>query len=340
MAKRIFHKIVAMKAMSIPINWNSGLPVFASESFLKAVGDEYGWIGGIDDSGKLRCILPYTVIRKAIFRMVRFRVETIPVGGELDIQEEKNFLNSAIEYFRSIGADMIIPATTNTIFRTYPDGAIAAPYGSYRIDLSQPEDVLWRNINTTMRQDINTAIRKGVSIRGGIEHLDEAYMLIRGTFKRSKMPFMSYESFKRYMLGLGENGRIMVAGYNGVAESSIIFAFSDYCVYAVYAGNIANQRQGVNKLLYWEAIRLFKKLGVKSFDFVGARIDPEKGSRQDGINLFKRHFGSNLILGYMWKYPIHPLKYSFYCLAARLRTGGDVVDQESHKMKTPESLLC
>ncbi len=55
--------------------------------------------------------------------MVRFRVETIPLEEELDVQEEKSFLNSAVEYFRSIGADMIIPATTNTIFRTYPDGA-------------------------------------------------------------------------------------------------------------------------------------------------------------------------------------------------------------------------
>jgi hypothetical protein len=324
-----------MKAVPIAIKWHSGLPIFASESFLKAVGDEYGWIGGIDDSEKLCCILPYTILRKAIFRMVRFRVETIPVRGELDIQEEKYFLNSAIEYFRSIGADMIIPATTNTIFRTYPDGAIAAPYGSYHIDLSQPEDALWRNIDTTMRRDINIAIRKGVNIRSGIEHLDAAYMLIRGTFKRSKMPFMSYESFKSYMLGLGENGKIMVADYNGVAESSIIFAFSDYCVYAIYTGNIADQRRGVNKLLCWEAIRLFKKLGVKSFDFVGARIDPVKGSKQERINSFKKCFGSKLRHGYMWKYCIHPLKYSLYCLAARLRTGGDIVDQEHHKLKTP-----
>ena len=135
-----------MNAKKIEINWHPGLPIFASESFLKAIGDEYGWLGGIDDSGKLRCILPYTVIRKAIFRMVRFRVETIPIGEGLDVREEKSFLNSAIEYFRSIGADMIIPATTNTIFRTYPDGADAAPYGSYVIDLCQPEDILWRNV--------------------------------------------------------------------------------------------------------------------------------------------------------------------------------------------------
>ena len=91
-----------MNVKQVDINWHPGLSIYASESFLKAVGDEYGWIGGFDDSGKLRCILPYTIIKKAIFRMVRFRVETIPVGEELDIEDEKSFLNSAMEFFRSL----------------------------------------------------------------------------------------------------------------------------------------------------------------------------------------------------------------------------------------------
>jgi len=110
-------------AKKIEIDWDPNLSIYASEPFLKLVGDEYGWIGGFDDSGNLRCILPYTVIRKSIFRIARFRVETIPVGAQLGIEEEKSFLNSAVDFLRSIRADMIIPATTNTIFRTYPDGA-------------------------------------------------------------------------------------------------------------------------------------------------------------------------------------------------------------------------
>src|SRR4030065_1909021 len=98
-----------MKVTPVEIDWNPGISIYASESFLKAVGDEYGWIGGIDNSGKLRCVLPYTIVRKANFRMLRFRIETIPLGNGLDIEEEKSFLNSTIEYFRSTGADMIIP---------------------------------------------------------------------------------------------------------------------------------------------------------------------------------------------------------------------------------------
>lgn len=328
-----------MQATPVRIDWHSGLPIFASESFLKAVGDEYGWIGGTDESGKLRCVLPYTIIRKAIFRMVRFRVETIPLEGGINVQEEKAFLNSANGYFRSIGADIIIPATTNTIFRTYPDGAGAAPYGSYIIDLCQPEDTLWRNIHRITRQNIKTAVKRGVCIReGGIKNLDAAYMLIVETFKRSNLPFMNYESLKRFVLGLGESGKLMIAECQGVLESCVIYGFSNYCAYAVYGGNRADMVEGANKLLHWETVRLFKNLGIQRYDFVGARIDPEKGSKEEAINSFKRRLGGVLRQGYMWKYSLRPLKSLPYSMVVRFLRGGDIVDLERHKMKKPTGL--
>lgn len=328
-----------IRVKPIEINWTCDLPIFAKESFLMAVSDEYGWLGGFAESGELRCVLPYTIVRKAIFRMVRFRVETIPMAKSFDVSEEKAYLNGAIDYFRSIRADMVIPATTNTIFRTYPDGAAAAPYGSYVIDLSQPEDVLWKNIAKISRQNIGTATRSGVTVRESTDCINAAYALVRETFKRSKLPFMSHEAFMRYIAGLGEYGKVMVAEFQGTVQSSTVYAFSNHCAYAVYGGNLPETQQGTMKLLQWEAIRLFQKLGVKRFDFVGARIDPEKGSKQEAINSFKRRFGATLKQGYMWKYSFHPLKYRLYHLAAHLRSGGDIVDVEKHKLgnfKLPE----
>ncbi len=324
-----------MNATPVEINWHSGLPIFACESFLKAVGDAYGWIGGIDNSGKLRCALPYTVIKKGIFRMVRFRVETIPLGGELSIDEEKSFLNSVIDYLRSIGADVIIPATTNTIFRTYPDRADAAPYGSYTINLGDSEDILWRNINRITRQNIKTAVKTGVRIRdGGIENLDAAYPLIVETFKRSNLPFMNEESLRRFVYGLGENGKIIIAEYQGILQSCVIYGFSTYCAYAIYGGNKADMVEGANKLLHWEAVRLFKNLAIQRYDFVGARIDPEKGSKEEAINSFKRRLGGKLKQGYLWKYSLRQVGSLAYSLAVRFLRGGDIVDRERHKMKS------
>jgi hypothetical protein len=323
-----------MRARPIDISWHPDIPIFANESFLRAVSDEYGWLGGLSDSGELRCVLPYTIIRKAIFRMVRFRVETVPYAADFDIREEKAFLNSAVDYFRSIRADMIIPATTNTIFRTFPDGANAAPYGTYIIDLGLPEATLWKNIDRIMRQNIKSAQKSGIIIRDAIgNELEEAYLLIRETFKRSDLPFMSSGSFSAFLSGLGEYGKTLVADYQGAAQSFVVFAFSSACAYAIYAGNSMSQHQGANKLLYWEAIRLFRNLGIRRYDFVGARINPEKGSKQETLGLFKKRFGATLKHGYIWKYPLHPLKYRLYGLAVRFRSGGDIVDLEKHKLK-------
>ena len=323
-----------MRVQVVPIEWNPDLSIYASESFLKSVGDEYGWLGGFDEAGKLRCVLPYTIVNKVILCMVRFRVETIPMSEPFGMHEEKSFLNSAMEHFRSVGADLVIPATTNTIFRTYPDGSVAAPYGTLIVDLGQDEETLFDKLNTSHRRKVRLAMKAGVQIRTGLEHIDVAYTLVRDTFKRSSLPFMGNEAFRRTMLGLGENVRVFVAEYQGVVQGAIVVPFSRHTAYYVYGGSIPDPAPGAMNLLHWDAMRYFKGLGTRRYDFVGVRINPEKGSKQEGLLQFKERFGGQLNQGYMWKYPLRPLKYRLYCLAARLRTGGDIVDKERHKLET------
>ena len=322
-----------IRAEPIKIRWHTDLPVFAKEEFLRAVGDEYGWLGGVDHSETLRCILPYTIVRKIGLRMVRFRVETISCGRDLDIREEKSFLNSVVQYFRTLGADIIIPPTNNTLFRAYPDGAQPAPYGSYVIELQQPESVLWRNVSKTTRHNIRAAEKDGVCIREGFDLLDAAYDQILETFRRSKLTFMNRESFRHFAGSLGENGKLLMAEYQGVAQSYALFAFSKPCAYWIYGGNIQSHHQGAMKLLQWEAIRLFRNLGIRKFDLFGARINPEKGSKQEGINSMKKHLGATLAEGYMWKYPLRPRRAWLYSMAVRVLRGGDIVDQERHKLE-------
>lgn len=317
-----------MKARPIDIKWHKDLSIYASEPFLRSVSDEYGWLGGFDNQEELRCVLPYTVVRKAIFRMVRFRVETIPMREGLTLGEEKSFLNSVVKYFRSNRADMIIPPSTNTIFRTYPDGAVAAPYGTYVIDLNQPEEVLLANFNSSHRRKVRLAIKAGVQIRDGLDHVEAAYRLVRDTFKRSSLSFMGFEAFKRMVVDLRENVKILVAEHKGIIQGCVVVPYSQHSAYYVYGGSIPEPETGAMNLLHWEAIRLFRALAVKRYDFVGVRINPQPGSKQEGLKMFKERFGGRLMQGYMWKYPFHPLKYFAYGLAVRLRRGGDIVDQE------------
>jgi hypothetical protein len=305
------------------------------EEFLATVADEYGWLGGTDDAGRLRCILPYTIVRKAGVKMVRFRVETIPCGAPLGLLEEKTFLNSVVLYFRKTRADVIIPASNNTLFRTYPDAAEVAPYGSYVIDLQQPEQVLWGNIGHETRRNIHTAERDGVVVREGAEFAPPAYDLIRETFGRSRLHFMSRSEFSRLVTGLGAHGKLLVADYKGVGQSYCFIAFSTAGAYGMYAGNLLHQHQGSMKLIQWESMRLFRELGVRKFDFYGARIAPEKGSKQEALNQMKKRLGAKLAQGYMWKCPLRPWRALAYSVGVRLLRRGDIVDQEAHKFAPP-----
>jgi hypothetical protein len=321
-----------LKVQPISIHWNPGLPIYAAESFLKAVGSEYGWLGGIDRSGTLRCILPFTIIDKGPVRIVRFRVQTISIEEDLTLDEEKSFLNDVVEFFRSIGADMIVPATTNSIFRTFPDGAIVAPYGTFIIDLVQTEEALLTNLHSSHRRKLRLATKQGVQIHSGIDYINVAYKLIRETFRRSKMGFMDFQSFSRYVFSLGENVKILVADYQGIVQACVVVPFSNFSAYYVYGGSISEPVPGATNLLHWETMLLFRGLGVKRYDLVGVRIDPEKGSKQEGLMRYKQGFGGELVQGYMWKYAIRPLTYMAYSLAVRLLRGGDIVDKERHKL--------
>ncbi len=316
----------------IEIHWEQDLPIFASEKFLVLVGKKYGWLGGFDNTGEMRCILPYTILQKSLITMARFRVGIINVGKVLSIDEEKIFLNNVVKYFKSIGIDMIIPATPNTIFRIYPDGAIVAPYGTYIINLINNEDILWNNLHSKHRNVIRNAIKKGVQIKYGLEYLNMAYDMINKTLKRSKLTFMSYKNFKKLLLGLDNNVNIFGAFYKGTMQGCAVIPFSLYSAYYLYGGSISKPLTGSMNLLHWEAIRLFKKRRVKRYDFFGVRKNPEKGSKQYGLKMFKERFGGQLVQGYMWKSSFKPVNYAIYSLLVKLLRGGDIVDNECHKL--------
>ncbi|MBE3144719.1 MAG: peptidoglycan bridge formation glycyltransferase FemA/FemB family protein [Planctomycetes bacterium] len=321
-----------IKALPAPIQWHDDLSIYASEKFLAAVSDEYGWLGGYDSFGEMRCLLPYTVVKKLNIRMARFRVETLPIGTMISIDEEKSFLNSVVQYLRSIKADMIIPASTNSVFRTYPNGAIAAPYGTLIINLDLDENVLWNNLNPTYRKKIRNSIKKGVLIKTGLEYLEISQAIIRDTLRRSSLGFMSSGALNQLVKGLGDNVKIFVAEYQGTIQGCTIFPFSGHSAYSLYGGRRTDAEAGAMNLLNWEAMRCFQRLRVRKFDFMGVRINPEPGSKQEGITTFKQRFGAHLLQGYLWKYPIHKLKYGLYNMASRFRRGGDIVDAEKHKL--------
>lgn len=272
--------------------------------------------------------------------MIRFASETIMLNHELSVDMEKEFLNAVIEYFRSAGADLIIPATFSSLFRTFPEGSVVAPYGTYVIDLTQPEDILWKNIHPKHRNVIRNAEKKGVTILVENSHMSLAENLVRQSFKRSTHGFANNLRLKLRMKdgaivsqvsGLGDHVKVFMAMHGSAVQGCAIIPFSNYCAYYMHGGSISQPLTGAMNLLQWEAIKYFRNTGVKSYNFVGARVNPLRGSKQEGLAMFKQRFGGDFRRGYMWKYYFRPSKTCLYLLASRIRSGMDVVDQEKDK---------
>lgn len=322
-----------MRVRQTSIAWTPELSIFASEPYLRALGGEYGWIGGVDDDDQVRCVLPYLVIRKTLLQMIRFPAQTILVDPELSVAEEQRFLDSAMRHFRATGAGVVIPGTTNAIFRTFPTGADAVPYGSYVLDLRETEESLWSGVNSSHRRLIRAAVRDEIEVRVAPEAIEDAYRLILHTFQVASMPFMDLSSFRRLIESLGEHVRIMLAERKGAIQGAIVVPFSRHAAYYLYGGRSEEAAPGAMHLLHWEAIRAFRRAGVSMYDFVGARIDPAKGSKQEGLAIFKQRFGSRLNRGYMWRYPLRQTQYRAYSLAARILRGGDIVQQEAARLQ-------
>jgi lipid II:glycine glycyltransferase (peptidoglycan interpeptide bridge formation enzyme) len=152
--------------------------------------------------------------------------------------------------------------------------------------------------------------------------------------KRSNSSFKTRHEFEKRILSFGEYVRVFVAEHEGILQGCLVSPFSQYAAYSCYAGSKPDPVRGAMHLLHWEAMRQFRDLGVQYFDFQGVRINPEKGSKQDGILNYKQGFGGKLVQGYLWKYPLRPFKSAAYSLAVRWLKGGDIVDQEQGKLVT------
>lgn len=319
-----------LEVKDINFVWNEEYPIFSSEKFLRSISSEYGWVGGFADND-LKLVLPYIIKKNLIFRCLQFQTDTIVIDGELTENDEKFFLNRVIAELGN-KADFVIQPPANVVFRTYPDCSISAKFGSYVIDLGLTEEELWAGIHQKHRNVIRNAIKNNVKIEIGAKNLDIAYNLIKNTLERSNKSFLNRNKFDKLIESLGDNVEICMAYHNGEPQGCAVIPFSKYCAYYSYGGSISNPLLGSINLLHWEAIKYFKYLDVKKYDFVGARIKPEPDSKLEGIQRFKSRFGPTMKQGFLWKVIINRKKYWLYNVLYKIKNSeGDIIDQEKDK---------
>jgi hypothetical protein len=328
-------------------SWTEDQPVFASDAFLRSQSSEHGWLIGAR-SGRPWFALPYTVHRKAVFRFLRFQTAPIalhPAGPSPDeaAGAEQDFLDSLPAFLRrDLRADFVAQPPNWALFTRSPAGSIEAPFGSYRLDLSPEEAVLWRAVHTNHRNVIRIAQRGGARVEHGPQWRDAAYQLYADTLGRSHMAVEPRGEFERVLDAMGAHAEVHIVLAGGVPQGGVVTFFSRHGAYAIWAGSLVGGLRGATNLLYWQIMLDMKSRGARTWDFVGARLRVEPGSKLEGIQRFKAHFGTTLVAGRLWKLPLRPLRAAAYDALRRLRnrrsTGrvGDIIDQERARLRAEE----
>lgn len=296
------------------------LPIFGTQAFLELKSERFGWF--VDD----HFILPFYIDRRNIFSKLTFTTSTITLSDG----DEKAFLDAVVRKAKSLNVDYISQPLASAVFSCIPNNSISIEWGSYIIDLRQNEEDILKNMHPKHRNVIKKAIKDSVEIEV-TDCVDLVYENLKETMIRQNRAYPSrseLEKLKRF-------SKFYIAKKDGIVQGCAVLPFNKHGAYYLYGGSISRPYTGSLNLMHYRAMLDFKELDVKKYDFMGARIGVEKGSKIEGIQRFKSRFGGELEKGYLWKYiysqPKMKLMESIQKIRFQLKGQkylGDAIDQE------------
>jgi lipid II:glycine glycyltransferase (peptidoglycan interpeptide bridge formation enzyme) len=188
---------------------------------------------------------------------------------------------------------------------------------SFWIDSTKSEEDLLKSFHPKTRYNIRLAERQGVEVsEDNSDGAFENYLkLTKETSKRQGF-YAHTEKYHRLMwkfLRLSGIAHLLTAKYKGeIITTWILFAFKDFLYYPYGASTDKYKNVMANNLMMWEAIKLGKKLNLKTFDLWGR----EEGK---GFTKFKEGYNPKVVtfIG-TWDLPTSIL-YWPYRLAEEIR---------------------
>ena len=237
-----------------------------------------------------------------------------PIAGRKDVlppNEQKAYFDKAIKCLETrYGVDEFINVNTSSS-SFFPTDSYYCKFGSYILDLNQTEDELFAGLHSKHRNVIRKAEKDGLTVDFGPQYLNECANIMDDTFHRQGKMSNSYNGLK-ILSNIKDQCDFWVVKSEDEIQGCAILLWDQYSSYYLYGGSAAHTHSGAMNLLHWKAILKMKERGVKYYDFVGARLNPDPGSKLEGIQRFKSRFGGPMKVGYLWRYDAHPLKMKLY----------------------------
>lgn len=188
---------------------------------------------------------------------------------------------------------------------------------TFWIDLTKSENELMKSFSSKTRYNIRLAEKKGVEVyEDNSDSAFEEYLKL--TFETAKRQgfYAHTERYHRLMWKHLKNkiAHLLVAKYQDeIISAWILFAHDGFLYYPYGASTDKHKEVMANNLMMWEAIKLGKKLNLKTFDLWGR----EEGK---GFTKFKEGYNPEVVeFGGSWDLVINKPLYYLYKIAEKIR---------------------
>lgn len=249
-----------------------------------------------------------------------FTIAYIP-RAEIKITEElKKLCQKEKAIFIKVDPSPQIPQT--------PQSKSILPQHTIFIDLTKSEDDLLKEMHEKTRYNIRLSEKKGVIIKEN-EDIETFIKLLTKTESRQGF-YSHYPNYYRKLWKIlrPEKMVYLLTAYLprealrevGPIASIMLFKYQDVLYYP-YGGSDPNFKEyQASSLLHWEAIKLGKKLGCKTYDLWGTyKNSKDEKDPWFGIYRFKSGFGGEEVdFPPSFDVPLSPL-YSLFKLIDNLR---------------------
>ena len=210
-------------------------------------------------------------------------------------------------------------------FKLTPSSHALFPEWTQTLDLTKPEDILFKNLKSKTRYNIRLAEKKGVVIKemSNAEGYSLFERLYFETCKRQHYHGHTPEYHQTMWESLKESqAHILVAFLGEVPLAAYELLYFKNRFYYMYGGSsLLHKNVMAPNLLMWEAIKLGKKLGAEEFDMWGS-LPPTYSETHPwaGFTRFKEGYGTQFThLSPGMDLVIQPQMYFLYGLAYKIR---------------------
>jgi len=303
-------------------DFDFNLPILGQEKYLKTKSGDFGWF--YND----KCVIAFFIDKKAIFTRMVFSTNVVS-NCKITKEIEKDFLDNLILYVKKFNlCDFIYKAQSNAIFSVCPSNVDCVPWGTYEVPLDGDADYLFNSFNQKCRNVIRKAVKSHVVINK-TDEITSVYENIKSTLLRQKSIHFPSLEYLNNLSQMNDNVVFFCSIKDDLMQGSLVLLYDDYKGYAMYAGSIQKPVTGSIDLLHYEAMKFLQTKNIKKYDFVGTRLNIQKGSKQEGIDRFKRKFNPKLEKGYAFRVIIRPFKYFLFLVMSNIYfrlKGYDYVD--------------